>query len=329
MARSRTVVLALTGIVLALLAVALLAGSVSVTVTDVWLAFLGRGAPSVEYIVREVREPRALTGVLAGAAFGLSGGIFQSLIRNPLASPDILGITMGASVAAVMCLLVVGGSGVAVTVSALCGAFGTAFLIYLLAWRRGVSGHRLVIVGIGVSAVLSSVVSYVMTRSQVRDAQQALVWLTGSLAARTWTDVRPLVLALVVLVPAALVLAAALRPLQFGDETARGLGVGVERSRLGLVLVAVALAAFATAAAGPVAFVAFMSAPVARRLVGRGGPALVPAALVGAVVLLGSDLVAQRVLGAVTLPVGVVTGVLGAPYLLWLVATTHRIGSTG
>ncbi|MGB3439745.1 MAG: iron chelate uptake ABC transporter family permease subunit [Actinophytocola sp.] len=327
----------LVGAVLAVVAVALVitalsVGSVAIAPDDVVTALFGQGTRRAEYIVTEVRAPRALTGALAGVAFGISGAIFQGLVRNPLASPDIIGITMGASAAAVIAIVVFDAVGAPVSISAFAGALGTAALIYGLAWRRGVSGYRLVLIGIGVAAVLSSVVSYLMTRAQVRDAHQALVWLTGSLTARTWTDVGPLALAVLVLVPVAVVLAAGMRPLQFGDDTATGLGVRVERHRLGLIVTAVALAAAATAAAGPVAFVAFVSAPIARRLTHGNGSVLVPAALVGAVVLVGSDLVAQHVLelvGIVPLPVGVVTGVLGAPYLLWLMATANRMGRAG
>jgi iron complex transport system permease protein len=313
----------------ALVVTALSVGSVAIAPDDVLRALFGSGTRRAEYIVGEVRAPRALTGALAGIAFGISGAIFQGLVRNPLASPDIIGITMGASAAAVVAIIVFGAVGAPVSVSAFCGALGTAALIYVLAWRRGMSGYRLVLVGIAVAAVLSSVVSYLMTRAQVKDAQQALVWLTGSLTARTWNDVGPLAVAVVVLVPLAVLLASGMRPLQFGDDAATGLGVRVERHRLGLIVVAVALAAAATAAAGPVAFVAFVSAPIARGLTRGNGPALVPAALVGAVVLVGSDLVAQHVLallGIVALPVGVVTGVLGAPYLLWLMSTSNRMG---
>ncbi|GAB3440183.1 FecCD family ABC transporter permease [Actinophytocola sediminis] len=327
--RGRTVGIALAVLAAALVITALSVGTVAISPDEVLRALAGSGTRRAEYIVNEVRAPRALTGALAGAAFGISGAVFQGLIRNPLASPDIIGITMGASAAAVVAIVVFGATGAPVSVSAFCGALGTAVLIYLLAWRRGMNGYRLVLVGIAVAAVLSSVVSYLMTRAQVRDAQQALVWLTGSLTARTWTDVVPLAIALLVLLPTALVLASGMRPLQFGDDAATGLGVRVERHRLGLIVTAVALAAAATAAAGPVAFVAFVSAPIARALTRGNGPALLPAALVGAVVLVGSDLVAQHVLvlfGIVALPVGVVTGVLGAPYLLWLMATTNRTG---
>ena len=324
--RVRLVALVLLVVLAALFVTALAVGSVFIAPVDVLSALVGDAPRRANYIVNEVRLPRALTGVLAGLAFGLSGGVFQSMVRNPLASPDVIGITMGASAAAVVCILALGMTGIAVSAGAFVGALGTALLIYALAWRRGVSGYRLVLTGIGVAAVLSSVVSYMITRADVKEAQSALVWLTGSLTARTWTDVTPLAIILAVVVPLVLLLARSLLALQFGDDVATALGVSVERRRLALILCAVALAAAATAAAGPVAFVAFVSGPIARRLVRGHAASLVPAALVGAVVLVGSDLVAQYVLGSAVvggagLPVGVVTGVIGAPYLLWLMAT--------
>ncbi|GAB3893191.1 iron chelate uptake ABC transporter family permease subunit [Kibdelosporangium lantanae] len=326
LARVRRVTVALVVVLAALFVTALAVGSVVIPPGDVLGALFGDAPRRASYIVNEVRLPRTLTGILAGSAFGLSGGVFQSMVRNPLASPDVIGITMGASAAAVVCILALGMTGIAVSAGAFVGALGTALLIYVLAWRRGVSGYRLVLIGIGVAAVLSSVVSYMITRADVKEAQSALVWLTGSLTARTWTDVTPLAVILAVVVPLVLLLARSLLALQFGDDVATGLGVSVERRRLALILCAVALAAAATAAAGPVAFVAFVSGPIARRLVHGHAASLVPAALVGAVVLVGSDLIAQYVLGSAVvggagLPVGVVTGVIGAPYLLWLMAT--------
>ncbi|WP_370247092.1 FecCD family ABC transporter permease [Nocardioides sp.] len=320
---------------LVLLAVGLLGFAASITVGDFPVplrsvpgAVLGTGPDDVVFIVRELRLPRALTAVLVGAAFGVSGAIFQGLARNPLASPDIIGITAGSSAAAVFLIVVAQATGTALALGALAGGLLTAVAIYLLAWRRGVASARLILVGIGVSAVLSAVTSYLLTRAEIYEAQQATVWLTGSLNARGWDHVRPVGLALLVLVPTALVLTRHLRVLQLGDDTARALGARVEQARLGLVLVAVGLASVATAAAGPVAFVAFVSAPIARRLV-RTPLTIVPAGLVGAVLVVLADLLARRAVAPTELPVGVVTGLVGAPYLIWLLARSHRIGSGG
>lgn len=303
-------------------------GDFPIPLADVVPAILGGGDPASDFIVRVLRLPRALTGVLVGMAFGLSGAIFQSLARNPLASPDIIGVTAGASLAAVL-VIVIGGTSLTVSAAALGGALGATAAIYLLAYRQGVSGYRLVLVGIGITAVLAALTSYLLTRAEIYDAQRALVWLTGSLNGRGWEHIRPVGAALVVLVPVTLALGRRLLLLEMGDEVARGLGVRVEASRLGLILAGVALAAVATASAGPVAFVALVAPQIARRLVASGGVTLLPAALVGAAITVGADLVGRRVFAPVELPVGVITALVGAPYLLWLLARANRIGRGG
>ncbi len=333
--RTRTVVVSL-GLVLGCLvtfAVSLSAGDFAIPPFDVLPALVGRGTPDADFIVGTLRLPRAVTAVGVGVAFGLSGAIFQSLARNPLASPDIIGVTAGASTSAV--LVIVAGSALGVSTGALSlplAAFAGGLLsttaVYLLAYRNGLSAYRLVLVGIGVAAMLTSTTSFLLTRADISDVQRALVWLTGSLNGRGWDEVVPLAVSLVVLVPAVLLLARPLRALQLGDDTARGIGVPVERSRAALIVVAVGCASVATATAGPVAFVAFVSAPIARRLV-RAPLTLVPAALVGALLVLASDLLARTVFSPTELPVGIVTGLVGAPYLLWLLARANRVGRTG
>jgi iron complex transport system permease protein len=320
---------------LVLLALTFLAFCVSISVGDfpiplgeVVATLVGRGSDDAGFVVRELRLPRAVAAVVVGAAFGFSGAIFQALARNPLASPDLIGITAGASASAVFVIVILGGTGLMVSAGAFLGALLTAAVIYLLASKRGVSAYRLVLVGIGVGAVLFSVTSYLLTRAEIYDAQRATVWLTGSLSGRGWEQLRPVAAAMVVLVPTVLGLARPLRALQLGDDTARGLGVGVERSRVALIFVAVGLAAVATAAAGPVAFVAFIAAPIARRLV-DAPLTLVPAALTGALLVLTADIVARRAFAPIELPVGVVTGLIGGPYLLWLLARANRVGRAG
>ncbi|WP_372670645.1 FecCD family ABC transporter permease [Amycolatopsis kentuckyensis] len=323
--RARSVTLVLLLAIVAVFAVSLAVGDFPVPLGDLPGLLFGRSAGRAAYVVTELRLPRAVTAVLVGVAFGTSGALFQRLLRNPLASPDVIGVTQGASAAAVVAIVLFGAGGAVVSAAALAGALLTGATIYLLARRGGVPGYRLVLVGVGVGAVLTSVVSYLMTWADVTLAQQALVWLTGNLNGRGWDHAGPLAAALVVLLPAALLLGRALTGLQLGDDTAAGLGLNVERTRVTLLLVAVALAAFATAAAGPVAFVAFVANPIATRLVGGARAGLVPAALTGALVVLLGDFAAQHLLGA-QLPVGVVTGAVGAPYLLWLLASANRAG---
>lgn len=311
------------------LAIALTVGRASLSVGEVVNTLLGGGDRNSRYIVLERRLPRALTGILVGAALGVAGALLQTLLRNPLASPDVIGITTGSSAAAVFLLTVVGTTGAMVSLGALVGGVVTATLMYLLAWRDGVSGYRLVLIGIGLAAILASAVSYMMSRAQVTTAHDALVWLTGSLNGRGWGDLAPLAVAMVILLPACAVLAGPLGALRCGDDLARGLGVRVEPARVGLLLCAVGLAAVATAAAGPVAFIALLAAPIARRLMRDGSPALMGAALVGAVLITAADIAAQNISETNQLPVGVLTGAIGAPYLLWLLVQMNRAGRGG
>lgn len=309
-------------------------GDFPVPIRDVVRTLLGGGTADSQFIVRELRLPRALVGLMVGAAFGLSGAILQTLARNPLASPDIIGVTQGAALAAVG-VIVLGGSGdllagvagLGVPLAALLGGLGAAALVYLLSFRRGILGYRLVLIGIGVGATMTAGLQYLLTRATIYEAARATVWLTGSLNGRGWEHVRPVFVGLVVLVPVSLVLGRQLRLLQMGDDAARGLGATVERSRIALIVCAVGLASLATASAGPVAFVAFIAPVVARRLVGSGHLALVPSMLMGALLVLASDLLARRALAPTELPVGIVTSIIGAPYLLWLLWRANRIGS--
>lgn len=327
-ARGAAVGLALTVGVVVSFAVSVSVGDFPIPISEVVPAIFGFGNPDSDFIIRTLRLPRALTAVLVGAAFAFSGAIFQSLARNPLASPDIIGITAGASAAAVFIIIVVGGGGLLISLGAFLGALGTATVIYFLAYRHGISAYRLVLVGIGIAAVLNSVIWYLLTRAEIWEAQRATIWLTGSLNGRGWEHVRPVGLTMLALFPAVLLLARPLRILQLGDDAAKGLGAGVEKFRRYLILVAVALAAVATASAGPVAFVAFVAPPIARRLT-NSSLTLVPAALAGALLLLVSDLVARRAFAPTELPVGIITGLVGAPYLLWLLARANKVGSGG
>lgn len=303
-------------------------GDFPIPLGDLVPATLGLSDGQAGFVVQNLRLPRALTALFAGAAFGLSGAIFQALARNPLASPDIIGITAGASASAVFAIVIIEAGDVVVSVGALAGALVTAAAIYLLAYRRGVSAYRLVLVGIGIAAFLSAVTSYLLIEARIIELVRATAWLTGSLTGRDWSDVWTVAIPTLALAPVALLLGRPLRALLLGDETAVGLGLQVERTRALLVFVAVALAAFATAAAGPIAFVAFVSPAIARGLV-RVPVTLVSSALAGAVLVLVADVIGRRVFAPNELPVGVVTALVGGPYLLLLLYRANRTGVTG
>jgi iron complex transport system permease protein len=287
------------------------------------------GSTDSDFIIHALRLPRVLTGILVGFAFGVSGQIFQRMVRNPLASPDILGLSSGAALGAVFSIVILESGTISATGAALIGSACTVAAIYLLAIKQGISSYRLVLVGIGITALLEAGVQYLLTRAALNDAQRATVWLTGSLNGRGWEFVRPLTLALVVLVPLAMVCTRNLRVLELGDDTASALGVDLRRSKLGLTLSGAGLAAAATAAAGPVGFVALVAPQIARRLVGERAVGIIPAGLVGAAVMVFADLIARRVFSPTELPVGVITAVVGAPYLLWLLARANKIGTGG
>jgi iron complex transport system permease protein len=292
-----------------------------------WQALRGIGEDNVMFAVREVRLPRVVLAVAVGAAFGLAGGLSQSVLRNPLASPDVLGITAGASLGAVSVIAAgaLGGSIglVPIPVAALVGGLLAAGLIALLANDRGLRGRQILLVGIAISTALTGMTQYLLTRIDVYDAQRSAVWLTGSLNARGWSDVGPVVAGLVVLGPVALVLAHSGRALIFDDDIAQGWGVRTGRVRVALLVVAVALAALATSAAGPVAFVALVSGQVARRVAAVPDVPPVLAALVGAAVVLVADTVARTAL-PFQLPAGVLTAIVGAPFLLHLLQRRRR-----
>ncbi|MEV4349650.1 iron chelate uptake ABC transporter family permease subunit, partial [Actinoplanes sp. NPDC049596] len=232
-------------VALAALLVALTRGDYPMPLSDV-LSVLAGGEGATRrsaYVVLSLRLPRALGAIAVGAAFGLSGAIVQRVVRNPLASPDIVGINAGAAAVAVFLIVVLAAGPRTVAVGALAGALATAAAIYLLSRRRGVSGYRLVLVGIGVTAMLTSVTAYLLNTANIYTAEQASIWLTGSLAGRSWAQVAPVVVAVAVLLPVALRLAGPLRALELGDDLALALGVRAERARAALLLSAVALAA--------------------------------------------------------------------------------------
>ncbi len=333
--RPRSAAVCLVGLGLLVLAVAVNTGrgEYPISVGEVLGVLAGGGDDGQRFVILELRLPRALTGALVGAALAVAGAITQAVARNPLASPDILGINAGAGAAAVA-VIVLGGSygsisgvvgDVGVPVAALAGGLLTAVLIYLLAWRQGIAGYRLVLVGIGINAVLTSAISWLLIVADINDAGRATVWLVGSLNARGWEHVVPVGLALAVLVPLALLLVFVLGALQFGDDTARGLGVRLEWARTALLLVAVGLASVATASAGPIAFVALVIPQVALRLVGSARPPVLASAVLGAALVVVSDIIARTAFGPVELPVGIVTAVLGAPYLLYLIARRREV----
>jgi ABC-type enterobactin transport system permease subunit len=232
---------------------------------------------------------------------------------------------MGASVGAVGAIVLSGGAlgGLGIPLAALLGALGTGVLLFLLTWRSGIDGYRLILVGIALWSFGAALVDWLLTNAEIYDAASAYVWITGSLNARTWDHALPLGVALAVLLPLALALSRVLRILQFGDDTALGLGVRLQVAQAATVLIAVGCVAFAVSAAGPVTFVALVVPQIAVRLTGGSRPPLLASGVLGAVLVVGADLVTRTALPE-TLPVGILTAAIGAPYLLWLLVRGRR-----
>ena len=320
--RHRRLVAGLLLVVVGGFAVRVLLGDYTVTVPDLLRILGGEQIPGATYIVMESKLPRAVLAVLVGLAFGTGGAIFQTTLRNPLASPDIIGVSLGASAAAVSAIALAGWTGWPVSLAAVAGAVGVALVVRAVAGDHG--GFRLVLAGIGLAAAMQSVIQYVFTRVDEWDVQLVLRWLTGSVNGVTWPTIGLLAVALAVLLPATAWAARSLAATELGDDTATGLGVDPVRTDL-LMLLGVLLVAVAVAAAGPVAFVAFLSGPIARAL--NGGRTTLPASgLVGAAIVLAGDHVGAYAFAELNLPVGVVTGAAGAPFLLWLLARGRTAG---
>lgn len=313
----------LTTLIVGVFVSSLMVGQTFYPLGDVWRAVTGQDAGGATFTVGRLRLPRAVLALVTGICFGLGGVTFQTMLRNPLASPDIIGISSGASAAAVFAIVTLGLSSTGVSIVAITAGLGVALLIYLLAYRNGAAGLRLILVGIGISAMLTALTNWELSRAAQWDLQEAMRWLTGSLNGASWVHVIPVVCASLVLAPFLLAQSRNLSTTQLGDDTAEALGVRVSRTRLIAVVTAVGLIAFATAAAGPIAFVAFLSGPIAGRIIGCGSSPLIPAALVGALLVLTADLLGQFAFDT-RFPVGVITGVLGAPYLIYLIIRTNR-----
>lgn len=324
--RTLVVALVLVAAAAAALVVSVSVGDYEIPIAAVPAAIAGVGERLDVFFVQGVRLPRALTALGVGAALGLAGAVFQSLSRNALGSPDIIGFTSGAATGAVAVSLLVGGGRIMVSAGAVAGGLLTAAVVYLLAMRNGVQGYRLVLVGIGISAMLTAVRDYLLTRAELTDAMSAQIWMIGSLNARGWSEVTAVWASLVLLGPVLVYLGGRLRFMELGDDTARALGVNTQATQMAALAAASALTGAAIAVSGPIGFVALAAPQLARRLTRTGGTTFVGAALMGAALLAVADLVALRALAPTQLPVGVVTAVIGGGYLIWLLYTEWRRG---
>ena len=319
--RDRIVLLALVACILAAAVVGLSTGAYALSPAQALDALLGGGDPQARFIVADQRLPRVVAAIAVGAALGLSGLVFQSVSRNPLGSPDVIGFSTGAATGGLVAILVAGSSSAAsIGLGTVVGGFATAFAVHLMSSRTATTGERLVLVGIAVGAMLASVNDFLITRSDVELAQAAATWRFGTLNAISWPQVGPALAVLAVLVPLASLGEPPLRMLEMGDDTARALGLAVDRWRPALLAAGVGLAAVGVAAVGPVGFVALAAPHLARRMMRASAGRMLPALVVGALLLSVADLVAGRLLSPFQIPVGLATSALGGLYLLWLLA---------
>ena len=321
--RERVVAAVLAAVIVVLAVVALGTGDYPLSIPEVVSAVFATDGRFETTLVLEWRLPRVLVAIVFGAALALSGAIFQSLTRNPLGSPDIIGFATGSYTGALLVLTLLGGSYLSVAGGAIVGGLLTALVVYLLAYRRGIQGFRLIIVGIAVTAMLHSVNTWLLLRAQVEVAMAASIWGAGSISLVTWADAVPAFVAVAVLALAVVALSGGMRQLELGDDSAKAHGLRVEPTRLALLVVGVALTAVVTASSGPIAFVALAAPQIAARLGRSAGLPLLSSALTGAALLLAADYAAQHLVPT-AVPVGVVTVVLGGLYLIALLIGQAR-----
>ncbi|MDQ0230903.1 iron complex transport system permease protein [Metabacillus malikii] len=303
----------------------LMLGNTIYPVSEVIRVLLGEKVKGASFAVETIRFPRMVAGVFSGFAFGVAGHIFQTMLRNPLANPNVIGITAGSSAAAVFCIIVLHASNAFVSIASIFGGLATVIVIFLLSKSHSFSIGRLILIGIGIQAMLNAVISYLLLIGQQHDIPTAMRWLSGSLNGAKMENLYPLIVTVLLFTPIIIAFGKRLDMLELGEQTATSLGVDTNKTRLVLIISSVLIIALATSATGPIAFVAFLSGPIAKRLVGVGISSIIPAGLVGVILVLASDLVGQFAFVA-RYPVGVITGILGAPYLIYLLIQMNRKG---
>lgn len=315
----------LTALALALCCGMLMLGNTIYPASDVIRTMLGEKIKGATFAINTIRLPRMLAGLFAGFAFGMAGYTFQTMLRNPLANPNVIGIASGSSAAAVFCITVLHASRATVSVSSIIAGLATVFVMYGLSKSASFSIGRLILIGIGIQAMLDAIVSYLILKSSEQDVPAALRWLAGSLNGSQMQELPPLMITVLIFAPIMIMLGKPLGLLELGEQSATSLGVNTDKTRIGLILSSVCMIAIATATTGPIAFVSFLAGPIANRLAGIGFSNLLPSGLVGVNLVLAADLIGQFAFST-RFPVGVVTGLLGAPYLIYLLIRMNQKG---
>ncbi|TDE19597.1 iron chelate uptake ABC transporter family permease subunit [Actinomadura sp. 6K520] len=320
--RTATSSLVLVLLALVLAFVALCRGDTWDPPGEILAALAGRGDSVL--VVQEWRMPRVAAALVFGAALGAAGSIFQNVTRNALGSPDVIGLDAGAYTGVLVAITVFGGTAGGLAAGSLTGGLAAAAVVYVLSLKSGLSGLRLVVIGIAVNAMLTAVNSWIILRAELDVAIAATGWNAGSLNGLDWNEVRLPFLIIAVLALLSATQSRSMGQAALGDDVAATSGVALNRYRLMVILAGVGLTATVTSVSGPIVFVALAAPQIGRRVAGAAGTPALPAALTGALLLLAADLAAQTVLAPVQLPVGVVTTVLGGGYLTWLLIMEMR-----
>lgn len=307
-------------------------GDMKISPLNVIKVFFGSGTEMERLVIQSFRLPRILIALIVGMSLAVAGGILQGIIRNPLASPDILGITGGAGVAVVSFLAFFSDKNNALTVSiqwmplaAFIGAAIVAILVYFLSWKNGVTPIRLVLIGIGISALMQALTTIMMISGPIYRASQANMWITGTVYGSNWTNVMTLAPWAVIFLLLSFAMARNINIQELGDEIATGIGGSVGKQRFLLLMISTALIGSSVAFAGGIGFVGLMAPHMARRLVGSDFGALLPvSALIGAILVMLADLVGRMILAPIEIPAGVFTAGIGAPYFIYLLFKTRN-----
>lgn len=319
------VTISMTGLAIILCLAMLLMGNTIYPVKDVIKVLSGEQIQGASFAISTIRLPRMLAGLFAGFAFGIAGHTFQTMLRNPLANPNVIGITTGSSAAAVFCIVILHTSGTIVSIASVIAGLATILLIYFLSRGKSFSIGRLILIGIGIQAMLNALISYILLIGAEQDLPAAFRWLSGSLNGSQMSELPPLILSVALFAPIILILGKHLSVLELGEQAATSLGVSTDKTRVMLIFSSVCMIAIATATTGPIAFVSFLAGPIAKRLVGTGFSSALPAGLVGVNLVLLADLIGQFAFVA-RYPVGIITGILGAPYLIYLLIRMNQRG---
>lgn len=300
-------------------------GSTTYSLQEVVDVLLGKAQGSAGFTIGVLRLPRLWTGLLAGMALGAAGTTFQRLLRNPLASPDIIGVSSATSATALFCILFLQFSGPIVSFISIIAGLGIALLLFLCGKGSVFSNNRMILIGLGLQAMLTACISFMLLRANQHDVSAAMRWLSGSLTGMQMHNVYPLAIVIIIALTGLFLLQRPLSLMETGEELSITLGVPTGKIRALAILCAVVLIAFTTSLCGPIAFVSFLAGPIARQLNKGATPNLMMAALIGALLVVIGDFAAQNLV-TTRYPVGVMTGILGAPYLLFLLIRMNKSG---